>query len=116
MPILMDKRKIRKYKKKLAKGIYNDALAKEKAKLLREQRRNKIEEIKLKAREDARISMQSGGRIKQGLGRMQQGMAKFNQKRLEIAKKVEPYYNNLNQQFTMGFDPNDPFGLKKKKK
>ena len=98
----MSKRQIKKWKKDIAKDIYQDTFKREQTKLREEQRLVNVKKIQEQAKEDAKMNMSGKGtRIGKGIQRMQRGAMKFQKKRMEISKMVEPYIKNLNDTFDM---------------
>ena len=97
----MNKKQEKQYKKQLAKSIYEQEFNKQKSQLLKQQRQKNIDAIRKKAKMDAEISMQPGGRVKQGFVRMQRGAMRIEQKRRQIGEKVAPYVDYYNKQFAM---------------
>lgn len=106
MPKILNKIEKKIYFKRLREDIYQKEFNKAKAELMKKERTKRIKEIQSKARRDAELSMLSGKqKIMGGLKRIQSGAEKIQRKRVEISKKIGPYYenwqNNLNKQFNL---------------
>lgn len=109
MPVEMSKKEQKIYYKNLRKRIYQKEFDKTLAQNKRVLRKNRIKDIQNKARRDANVKSFGGNRLKQGLSRLGEKARSLEEKRQRMAKKVTPYYNNLNSYM------NNQFNIYKKK-
>jgi len=95
MPVQMSKKKQKAYFKRLRKNIYEKEFNRVKTEQARVRRKNRVEEIKQKARDDAKFANMSRA------AKLQVKLRSLQEKRDRLSKKVSPFVDNLNKQFDL---------------